>query len=105
MQIFLRPIFSPEKVFVVQPPNFCKNLVLEVGNPKDSHQGSHVMSYTKFGVGRSFFKIDGGAVCGGVQKSFNRKFPTLSGGEPTHGEVGYIRSVAIHFVRCRTHTR
>ena len=26
---------------------------------------SHEMSYTKFGVGRSFFKIDGGAVCGG----------------------------------------
>ena len=51
MQIFLRPIFSLEKVFVVQPPNFCKNLVLEVGNPKDSHQGSHVMSYTKFEVG------------------------------------------------------
>ena len=36
MQIFLWPIFSPEKVFVVQPSHFCKNLVLQVRNPKDS---------------------------------------------------------------------
>ena len=51
MQIFVRPIFLPEKVFVAQPPHFCINLVLEVGNPKDSRQGSHVMSYTEFEVG------------------------------------------------------
>ena len=36
MQIFLRPISLPEKVFVVQPSHFCKNLVLQVRNPKDS---------------------------------------------------------------------
>ena len=59
MQIFVRPIVSPEKISVIlirvgHPPVFGKNLFLQMGDPKGVHQGYHEMTYTKFGRGRSF---------------------------------------------------
>ena len=59
MQIFVRPIVLPGEVFAIlrgvgHPPVFCKNLFLQMGDPKGVHQGYHEMTYTKFGRGRSF---------------------------------------------------
>ena len=73
MQIFVRPIVSPGEVFAIligvgHPPVFCKNLFLQVGDPKGVHQGYHEMTYTKFGRGRSFCKNEvggGGRARGG----------------------------------------
>ena len=73
MQIFVRPIVSPGEVYAIligvgHPPVFCKNLFLQVGDPKGFHQGYHEMTYTKFGRGRSFCKneVGGGGGPGGV---------------------------------------
>ena len=65
MQIFVQPIVSPGEVFAIligvgHPPVFCKNLFLQVGDPKGVHQGYHEMTYTKFGRGRSFCKNEVG---------------------------------------------
>ena len=70
MQIFVRPIVSPGEVYAIligvgHPPVFCKNLFLQVGDPKGVHQGYHEMTYTKFGRGRSFCKNEGGEGGGG----------------------------------------
>ena len=43
-----------------RPPVFGKNLFLQVGDPKGFHKVYHEITYTKFGVGRSFCKNDGG---------------------------------------------
>ena len=56
MKIFVQPIVSPGEVFAIligmgHPPVFCKNLFLQVGDPKGVHQGYHEMTYTKFGRG------------------------------------------------------
>ena len=73
MKIFVQPIVSPGEVFAIligvgHPPVFCKNLFLQVGDPKGVHQGYHEMTYTKFGRGRSFCKneVGGGGGPGGV---------------------------------------
>ena len=79
MQIFVQPIVSPGEVFAIligvgHPPVFCKNLFLQVGDPKGVHQGYHEMTYTKFGRGRSFCKNEvggGGGGPGGVKFVFS----------------------------------
>ena len=70
MQIFVQPIILPGEVFAIligvgHPPVFCKNLFLQVGDPKGVHQGYHEMTYTKFGRGRSFCQNEVGAGRGG----------------------------------------
>ena len=80
MQIFVQPIVLPGEVFAIligvgHPPVFCKNLFLQVGDPKGVHQGYHEMTYTKFGRGRSFCKNEGGGGGGpgGVKFVFSEK--------------------------------
>ena len=81
MQIFVRPIVLPE-VFAIfrgmgHPPVFCKNLFLQMGDPKGVHQGYHEMTYTKFGRGRSFchFEVGGGGEGPGELNSCFQKKP------------------------------
>ena len=64
MQIFVQPIVSPGEVYAIligvgHPPVFCKNLFLQVGDPKGVHQGYHEMTYTKFQVSIIFAKMMG----------------------------------------------
>ena len=78
MQIFVRPIVLPGEVFAIlrgvgHPPVFCKNLFLQMGDPKGVHQGYHEMTYTKFGRGRSFCHFEGVGGEGGELKLYSSK--------------------------------
>ena len=58
---------------VSHPPVFCKNLFLQVGDPKGVHQGYHEMTYTKLGAVAVFAKMRGVGGPGGVKFVFSEK--------------------------------
>ena len=106
MQIFVRPINSPGEVFAIligvgHPPVFGKNLFLQVGDPKDFHQGYHEMTYTKFGRGRSFCKNEvggGGEGPGGLNSCFQKK-PAKSSNVQISIGVGACKAQRAEFLR------
>ena len=58
-------IFLSIRICGFQMPITSKFDFSQVGDPKGVHQGYHEMTYTKFGRGRSFCKIEVGGGGGG----------------------------------------